>query len=176
MVWIKSAVYSTPKFIFSRTITNIHTSNEISEEICVMDRNQFNSKLLDFINFALLYVLPLLVMTVSVYDWKFNLCVMYVLRVLPSSSSGFECETYGMTECVTCHIQPIQWCGFIKPQNKTKKTLPQSIFTSNQLLWLKCIYWYSIGALNTDKTISALNYKRFACKIHPILVSTKRCG
>ncbi|KAG4073700.1 hypothetical protein HA402_000924 [Bradysia odoriphaga] len=64
VVWIKSAVYSTPKFIFSRTITNIHTSNEISEEICVLDRNQFNSKLLDFINFALLYVLPLLVMTV----------------------------------------------------------------------------------------------------------------
>lgn len=64
-VWITSAVYSTPKFIFSRTITNIHTSNGMNEEICIMHRKLFNSKLLDFINFALLYVLPLIVMTVS---------------------------------------------------------------------------------------------------------------
>lgn len=67
-VWITSAIYSTPKFIFSRTITNVHTSNGMNEEICIMHRKLFNSKLLDFINFALLYVLPLLVMTVSSYS------------------------------------------------------------------------------------------------------------
>lgn len=65
MVWIQSALYSTPKFYFSRLITNVHSSNSIREEICILDRNLFNSKVLDFLNFALLYVLPLLVMTVS---------------------------------------------------------------------------------------------------------------
>ncbi|KAH8413943.1 hypothetical protein KR009_000639 [Drosophila setifemur] len=63
-VWITSAVYSTPKFVFSKTIKNIHTQNGQEEEICVLDREMFNSKLLDMINFVLLYVMPLLVMTV----------------------------------------------------------------------------------------------------------------
>nr|NP_001260108.1 trissin receptor, isoform D [Drosophila melanogaster]AGB92644.1 trissin receptor, isoform D [Drosophila melanogaster] len=63
-VWITSAVYSTPKFVFSKTIKNIHTQDGQEEEICVLDREMFNSKLLDMINFVLLYVMPLLVMTV----------------------------------------------------------------------------------------------------------------
>ncbi|XP_034474841.1 trissin receptor isoform X2 [Drosophila innubila] len=63
-VWITSAVYSTPKFVFSKTIKNIHTEDGQEEEICVLDREMFNSKLLDIINFVLLYVMPLLVMTV----------------------------------------------------------------------------------------------------------------
>ncbi|KAH8375079.1 hypothetical protein KR093_003282, partial [Drosophila rubida] len=63
-VWITSAVYSTPKFVFSKTIKNIHTEDGQEEEICVLDREMFNSKLLDMINFVLLYVMPLLVMMV----------------------------------------------------------------------------------------------------------------
>lgn len=63
-VWITSALYSIPKFIFSRTVTNVH-SNGMTEEICIMNRTLFNSKILDSINFAALYVLPVLVMTVS---------------------------------------------------------------------------------------------------------------
>ncbi|XP_055906392.1 trissin receptor isoform X2 [Eupeodes corollae] len=63
-VWITSAVYSTPKFVFSKTIRNVHTSDGAEEDICVLDRKMFNSKLLDMINFGLLYVTPLLVMTV----------------------------------------------------------------------------------------------------------------
>ncbi|XP_055852605.1 trissin receptor isoform X2 [Episyrphus balteatus] len=63
-VWITSAVYSTPKFVFSKTIRNVHTSDGVEEDICVLDRKMFNSKLLDMINFGLLYVTPLLVMTV----------------------------------------------------------------------------------------------------------------
>lgn len=72
-VWITSALYSIPKFIFSRTITNIHL-NGIAEEICIMDRAMFNSKLLDSINLSALYLLPLLVMTVS----DSNECVICV--------------------------------------------------------------------------------------------------
>ncbi|XP_037912193.1 trissin receptor isoform X3 [Hermetia illucens] len=74
-VWITSAVYSTPKFIFSKTITNVHTSNGKEENICIMDRMMFNSKLLDLINFGLLYVTPLLVMSalysrIAIALWK----------------------------------------------------------------------------------------------------------
>lgn len=72
-VWITSALYSIPKFIFSRTITNIHL-NGVAEEICIMDRAMFNSKLLDSINLSALYLLPLLVMTVS----DSNECVICV--------------------------------------------------------------------------------------------------
>lgn len=64
-VWLASAIYSIPKFIFSRTITNEFMSGG-NEEICIMHRKLFNSKLLDCVNFVALYVLPLLVMTVSV--------------------------------------------------------------------------------------------------------------
>lgn len=64
-VWITSALCSTPKFIFSKTIKNIHTESGQEEEICILDRKMFNSKLMDVINFLLLYVIPLIVMTVS---------------------------------------------------------------------------------------------------------------
>uniref|UniRef100_A0A1A9WX90 G-protein coupled receptors family 1 profile domain-containing protein n=1 Tax=Glossina brevipalpis TaxID=37001 RepID=A0A1A9WX90_9MUSC len=63
-VWVTSAVYSTPKFVFSKTIKNVHTVTGQEEEICVLDRKMFNSKLLDMINFVLLYVIPLLVMMI----------------------------------------------------------------------------------------------------------------
>ncbi|XP_055307119.1 trissin receptor [Sitodiplosis mosellana] len=49
--------------IDSRTVTNIHL-NGISEEICIMHRGLFSSKLLDSINLSALYLLPLLVMTI----------------------------------------------------------------------------------------------------------------
>lgn len=65
-VWVTAAIYSVPKFIFSETITNVH-SNGMNEEICIMHRRKFNSKVLDSINFALLYVLPLLVMMVIAF-------------------------------------------------------------------------------------------------------------
>ncbi|GAB0096017.1 Trissin receptor [Sergentomyia squamirostris] len=62
-VWITSAVYSIPKFIFVRTITN-DLGNGTTETICIMHRKRYDSKLFDLINFGLLYVIPLLVMTI----------------------------------------------------------------------------------------------------------------
>ncbi|XP_055644002.1 trissin receptor isoform X2 [Toxorhynchites rutilus septentrionalis] len=62
-VWITSAVYSVPKFIFVRTITN-NLGDDQMETICIINRRAYNSELFDIINFALLYVLPLLVMTI----------------------------------------------------------------------------------------------------------------
>lgn len=79
-VWITSAVYSTPKFVFSKTIKNVHTESGREEEICVLDRKMFNSKLLDMINFGLLYVIPLLVMTVG--GAKTNNFTFYILIFL----------------------------------------------------------------------------------------------
>lgn len=65
MVWITSGVYSIPKFIFVRTITN-DLGNGQTETICIAHRKAYNAELFDLINFALLYILPLLVMTVSI--------------------------------------------------------------------------------------------------------------
>ncbi|XP_055540017.1 trissin receptor isoform X1 [Wyeomyia smithii] len=62
-VWITSAVYSVPKFIFVRTITN-NLGDDQLETICIVNRKAFNSELFDIINFALLYLLPLLLMMV----------------------------------------------------------------------------------------------------------------
>ncbi|XP_045459326.1 trissin receptor-like [Melitaea cinxia] len=62
-VWITSAAYSAPKFIFVETITNDLGDGHI-ETICIQHRMKFNSEIFDMVNFGLLYVTPLLVMTV----------------------------------------------------------------------------------------------------------------
>lgn len=63
-VWITSALYSIPKFLFVTTIENELDNNQ-KETICIAHRKAYNSELFDLINFGLLYVIPLLVMTVS---------------------------------------------------------------------------------------------------------------
>lgn len=100
-VWITSALYSIPKFIFSRTITNIHL-NGISEEICIMHRGLFNSKLLDSINLSALYILPLLVMTVSLWMRPTRLhtaCCFFFIR----SRSKTMCTGTGVDGLMHCH-------------------------------------------------------------------------
>lgn len=62
-VWITSAAYSAPKFIWVETITN--DLGDHMETICIPQRRKYNSKLFDMVNFGLLYVTPLCVMTVS---------------------------------------------------------------------------------------------------------------
>lgn len=64
-VWITSAIYSAPKFIFIHTLTNKLEDGQ-EEIICYPKRKMFDSELFDMINFGLLYVTPLLVMTVSI--------------------------------------------------------------------------------------------------------------
>ncbi|GLV45755.1 Trissin receptor [Carabus blaptoides fortunei] len=63
LVWITSAVYSAPRFIWVETIVN-NMRNGGSETICATHRKKYNSELFDMINFVLLYVVPLVVMTV----------------------------------------------------------------------------------------------------------------
>lgn len=77
-VWLASAIYSTPKFIFSRTITNVYSDGR-HEEICIMHRKLFNSKILDIVNFGALYILPLLVMSVSPLDLSNEILKLSVL-------------------------------------------------------------------------------------------------
>ncbi|XP_026469622.1 trissin receptor [Ctenocephalides felis] len=62
-VWITSAAYSSPKFIWVQTITNVLPDGR-SETICIQHRKRYNAELFDVVNFALLYVTPLCVMTV----------------------------------------------------------------------------------------------------------------
>lgn len=63
-VWITSALYSAPKFIWVQTITNDLEDGQ-TETICITHRRKYDSELFDMINFGLLYVIPLCVMTVS---------------------------------------------------------------------------------------------------------------
>nr|XP_037877637.1 neuropeptide receptor A31 isoform X1 [Bombyx mori] len=62
-VWITSAAYSAPKFIWVETITN-DLGNGQMETICIPHRRKYNSEIFDMVNFGLLYVTPLCVMTV----------------------------------------------------------------------------------------------------------------
>ncbi|XP_060802554.1 trissin receptor [Amyelois transitella] len=62
-VWITSALYSAPKFIWVETIPN-NLGDGKMETICIISRRKYNSELFDMINFGLLYVTPLCVMTV----------------------------------------------------------------------------------------------------------------
>ncbi|XP_063233690.1 trissin receptor-like [Bacillus rossius redtenbacheri] len=63
VVWLMSAAYSAPRFFWVRTFVN-HLDNNVTETICAPQRNKYNSKLFDVINFAVLYLAPLCVMTV----------------------------------------------------------------------------------------------------------------
>ncbi|XP_026487624.1 trissin receptor-like [Vanessa tameamea] len=62
-VWVTSAAYSAPKFIWVETITNDLGDGHM-ETICIQHRMKYNSEIFDMVNFGLLYVTPLCVMTV----------------------------------------------------------------------------------------------------------------
>uniref|UniRef100_A0A182M9U2 G-protein coupled receptors family 1 profile domain-containing protein n=1 Tax=Anopheles culicifacies TaxID=139723 RepID=A0A182M9U2_9DIPT len=93
-VWITSAVYSIPKFIFVRTITN-NLGNDQLETICIVNRKMFNSELFDIINFALLYLLPLLVMTIlysriAIALWKSSRGLERHIALQNTTSSSYS--------------------------------------------------------------------------------------
>lgn len=67
-VWITSALYSIPKFLFVHTVENA-LGNGKMEAICIINRKMYDSKLFDYINFGILYMIPLLVISVSTNRW-----------------------------------------------------------------------------------------------------------
>ena len=58
IVWLCSGVYCSPKLIFFKAVEHELENNEI-EVICLADRKLYNSKIYDTINFFLLYLVPL---------------------------------------------------------------------------------------------------------------------
>lgn len=83
-VWITSAVYSAPKFLWVQTVVNTMRDGT-TETICVTHRQKYNSKVFDIVNFVLLYVVPLAVMSVSLSTRifiKLLLCLYYVCTVI----------------------------------------------------------------------------------------------
>jgi hypothetical protein len=62
-VWVASALYSTPRFIWTGTFTN-NLTNGLTDTMCVMQRRKYDSKLFDMINFTVLYLVPLSIITV----------------------------------------------------------------------------------------------------------------
>ncbi|XP_075992293.1 trissin receptor [Anticarsia gemmatalis] len=84
-VWITSAAYSAPKFIWVETITNDLGDGHM-ETICIPHRRKYNSELFDMVNFGLLYVTPLCVMTVlytriAVGLWQSSHALQHLERV-----------------------------------------------------------------------------------------------
>ncbi|XP_044727518.1 trissin receptor-like [Chrysoperla carnea] len=73
LVWITSALYSAPKFMYIETIT-INTTNGADETICIAHRKKYNSKIYDLLNFGLLYLLPLFIMTILYTRIAIGLC------------------------------------------------------------------------------------------------------
>jgi hypothetical protein len=62
-VWLASALYSSPRFIWAGTITT-PLPNGTTDTMCIMRRNYYDSQLFDMINFTVLYLVPLSVITV----------------------------------------------------------------------------------------------------------------
>jgi hypothetical protein len=62
-VWVASALYSSPRFIWTGTVTT-NLSNGLTDTICIMQRVKYDSQLFDMINFTVLYLVPLSVITV----------------------------------------------------------------------------------------------------------------
>ncbi|CAO1333898.1 unnamed protein product [Diamesa serratosioi] len=114
LVWLTSALYSTPKFIFMNTITN--TIGNETEIYCVPMRTKFDSETFDMLNFILLYIVPLLIMTIlysriAISLWKSSkgLGRNMQMKSTPMASSGsgnafcrqtskYEKRTLGTTE------------------------------------------------------------------------------
>ena len=63
LVWVASALYSSPRFIWVGTVTS-KLSNGLTDTMCIMKRVKYDSKTFDMINFTVLYIVPLAVMTV----------------------------------------------------------------------------------------------------------------
>lgn len=62
-VWVTSILYSLPKFIWGNIVMNKFSNGNGNETMCVLNRQMYNSKLADMSHFALLYCIPLLIMS-----------------------------------------------------------------------------------------------------------------
>ncbi|XP_045771988.1 trissin receptor-like [Maniola jurtina] len=105
-VWITSAAYSAPKFIWVETITNEFGDGHV-ETICIQHRMKYNSEIFDMVNFGLLYVTPLFVMTVlytriAVGLWQSS----HGLRQLgPGRCCGTQCSRADKPSPANCDSQ-----------------------------------------------------------------------
>ncbi|XP_063529896.1 trissin receptor [Cydia strobilella] len=111
-VWITSAAYSAPKFIWVETIT-YNLDNGHMETICIQHLKKYNSEIFDLVNFGFLYVTPLCVMT-----------VLYtrIAVGLWQSSHGLQ------------HLGRVQCCAAPnpRPEKKPLNYEPQRTFVGNK--------------------------------------------
>ncbi|CAK1603140.1 unnamed protein product [Parnassius mnemosyne] len=108
-VWITSAAYSAPKFIWVETITNNLGDGQM-ETICIQHRMKYNSEIFDMVNFGLLYVIPLCVMT-----------VLYTRIAVGLWQSSHGLQQMGQMQC--CGAQRNITAGSSK-NDSTKKSAP----------------------------------------------------
>ncbi|XP_044750262.1 trissin receptor isoform X2 [Coccinella septempunctata] len=73
IIWVVSMTYSSPRFIFGKTIMNVFSNGKGNETICIMNRQEYNSEVSDIFHFILFYCLPMLILS-SLYT-KISLCL-----------------------------------------------------------------------------------------------------
>ncbi|KAL4708141.1 hypothetical protein ACJJTC_009920 [Scirpophaga incertulas] len=110
-VWITSAAYSAPKFIWVETIKN-NLGDGRTETICISHRRKYNSELFDMINFGLLYVTPLCVMT-----------VLYTRIAVGLWQSSHGLHQLGRVQCCATQCPRVE-----KPPNSLPPFEPQRTF------------------------------------------------
>ncbi|KAM3964651.1 neuropeptide receptor A31 [Aphomia sociella] len=126
-VWITSAAYSAPKFIWVETIPN-NLGNGRMETICISHRRKYNSELFDMVNFGLLYVTPLCVMT-----------VLYTRIAVGLWQSSHGLQQLGRVQCCASQCPRVEKTAqsSFEPQRtfigttETKKTTSTNVKISN---------------------------------------------
>ncbi|KAJ2953628.1 hypothetical protein O0L34_g1232 [Tuta absoluta] len=113
-VWITSAAYSAPKFILVGTITN-NLGDGHMETICIQHRMKYNSEIFDMVNFGLLYVTPLCVMT-----------VLYTRIAVGLWQSSHGLQHLGRVQCCASQCPKIE-----KPSTTPDNFEPQRTFIGN---------------------------------------------
>ncbi|XP_069994079.1 trissin receptor-like [Penaeus vannamei] len=68
VVWVGSGVYCCPRLLYFRAASHDLPGAQYTEVICLADRELYDSRTFDTINFVLLYVMPLSVM--SLLYWR----------------------------------------------------------------------------------------------------------
>jgi hypothetical protein len=96
-VWILSALISSPRFYYFSTMSMPHADGKV-EILCLPNRLKYNSKTADMISMVLLFLVPLLVITVLYFRIGVSLWKSSNGR-MPSASTSAESSSSSCREC-----------------------------------------------------------------------------
>ncbi|XP_050309734.1 trissin receptor-like [Anthonomus grandis grandis] len=107
VVWATCILYSSPKFYWGNTVT-VTTENS-SETVCVLNRQKFDSKLFDVAHFALLYLMPLAI--ISLLYTRIAICLWNSSEQLKQQLDGSTNLNYYETLYPKCRQENQNFTG-----------------------------------------------------------------